>query len=116
MSSTKSDSKLDVALVGPMKDGKALAVRIREDGDGAIQVTQGKLRPMKDGETTFGEIVTLKSDKEHAPFYTVNTVAPPPVETAYRHKSRSGPAMVNSPAYQAGWERIFVKNPDDLSD
>jgi len=101
-----------------MKDGKALAIRIRDDGDGAIQVTQGELRPMKDGETTLGEIVTLKPDKEHAPFYMVNTVAPPPVEVVCEensaHKFRSGPAMVNSPAYQAGWERIFGKNSDDL--
>lgn len=110
MRSTSGKAKRDVALIGPVKDGKASALRFKDRGDGKVEVEQGAIVPLKDGETPMGDVIALTPDEGHAPFYKVEVVAESPV------KSHPGPANVATEAYRKGWERTFRGHKTDLDD
>ena len=101
--------KRDVALIGKPVGNLAPIVRFKEYENGKVEVEDGVLVPIKNGETTLGEIVTLAPEKGHAPFVKIDVIAESPV------KSHPGPANVATEAYRQGWERTFKGkiNPDE---
>ena len=99
----------DIALVGTPQAGGTPIVRFQDDGNGNVETTEGILIPVQDGKTSFGEMVTLTPDKEHKPFYKVNSIAGTAVKLLHK-----GPALVNSESFMEGWDRIFgTIKPDE---
>ena len=88
------------------------------DDDGLVPVVRnkdGELRPAlleqhEEGKPIHTEIVHL--EETDCPItYDVKTLFDP----ADYQESDSGPAMVNSPAFKAGWDRVFGGKEDDLA-
>jgi hypothetical protein len=74
------------------------------------EVERGILKPVVEGQTVLGELVALSPDRDHAPYFLVDTVAEAPV------KLHEGPEMVTSNSYREGWDRIFGKvNPEEVN-
>lgn len=101
--------KRDVALVGPIQDRQAPTIRFREYGNGEVEIEHGVLVPLQDGVTPMGDIVSLKPDKDHSPYYRVEVIAESPFG---RHP---GPAQVSTEAYRQGWDRVFGTKPDEAA-
>jgi hypothetical protein len=87
----------DIVHLGPQisEDGARVALRHTKDH----QIQQGILKPVKEGQPLDSTCLSL-DPLEDGSFAVQELYTPPSQKTP-------GPAMVNSPAFQTGWDRIF---------
>lgn len=86
----------EFVIPGPqLPDGGRLCLRHAADHS----VQQGVMRPLESGKPLDDDTVLLEP-REGTPFYNVvGSVA----------EMRKGPSKVNSPAFKAGWDRVFSR-------
>ena len=93
-----------VVLQGPTEDGGGIRViRAREARDGGEKVEIGEVRPLRDGQSVTGEVVSLHpraAGEQGGPRVC-------DVKVLYDSRARSGPAQVATNAYRESWDAIF---------
>ena len=89
-------------LLSKRDDGEVLALRSRDE-----QVELARMRPIVEGQAVLGELVQLTPNEATPLLYDVETLHTP------KELDRSGPARVSSPAYRAGWDRLFGRCAKD---
>jgi len=96
-----------VLVHGVTPDGRGLQVlRQRDD-----QVETGALRPLEQGKSIQGEVVSLAPRKEFPLLCDVKVEVPAPAAEPRESRSHSGPAQVASDRYRRNWDAIW-KNRD----
>lgn len=87
----------DFVVMGPkLENGDIMAVRHTADH----QLLEGVVRPLQDGRPITGELVEITHRNDN--IYNISPIS-------LGEKTSDGPAMVNSAAYQSGWDNIFGK-------
>lgn len=101
----ESSQGKDFIITGPSTSDGGISI-IRHDKN--HNITSGVIHPVKDGKPLFGgELLNLsKTENEN-----IFEVQPVELDGKIESTSHSGPAMVNSRAYQSGWDNIFGKKP-----
>lgn len=103
--STASDGK-DFIITGPSTSDGGISI-IRHDKN--HNITSGVIHPVKDGKPlSGGELLNLHKTENENIFEVQPVELDGKIESVVSH---SGPAMVNSRAYQNGWDNIFGKKP-----
>lgn len=110
----KDEGVVDLAILGPKTPSGHKVVRVKGDQEGPKEVLFGEIRPVKDGEPIFGDMVRLDR-KGDSNVYGVETLLENPMKP---EPPRGGkrPPMVSSEAYREGWERVFGSKPPKADD
>lgn len=94
---------------------KALVLPVHHDGHGNVRgflideagVHAGEFRKVEEGKPIMGDLLQVQPIPGSP--VLMAEVTPMPGTRPVQDAPRSGPAMVNSPEFRAGWERIFGK-------
>jgi hypothetical protein len=100
---TDKNDKMDIAFLGPETPTGRRVVRMRGTQENP-EVSLGELRPIKEGEPIYGDVVSLHR-RGNSDVCTVETVIEHPLKA--KPREAHGPAMVATEAYRDGWDRVF---------
>ena len=92
----------DVVLVhSKTDDGEGVRV-LRKKGE---ELSVGEVRPLKEGQPIYGDVVRLKAREEHPALYDVETEVA--VEQTTPKRKSTGPSRVATDRYRSGWDSLW---------